>query len=158
MHWIAKYFWRLFFHDFHSSDSLISCFIHFKDLDICIFTESFGLQIICTRFGTHNLKFDAKSANINWQRKLPTIVFWVVNRTKNWIYCYTWNVGVHEFLWWISNYVMWSSKMSRNSQILFLRYSQTKPIVSFVSYCLFDHSTVCIFGTNYLISVGFSPN
>ena len=40
--------------------------------------------------------------------------------------------------------VMWSSKMSRNSQILFLRYSQTKPIFSFVSYCLFNSSTVCI--------------
>ena len=57
-----------------------------------------------------------------------------------------------------STYVMWSSKMSRNSQILFLRYSQTNPIVSFVSYCLFNLSTVCIFGTNCSISVGYSPN
>ena len=55
-------------------------------------------------------------------------------------------------------YVMWSSKMSWNSQILFLRYSQTKPIVSFVSYCLFNPSTVCIFGTNCPIYVWFSPN
>ena len=55
-------------------------------------------------------------------------------------------------------YVMWSSKMSRNSQILFLRYSQTNPMVSFASYCLFNPSTVCIFGTNCSISVGFSPN
>ena len=53
---------------------------------------------------------------------------------------------------------MWSSKMSRNSQIVFLRYSETKPIVSFVSYCLFNPSTACIFGTNCPISVGFSPN
>ena len=53
-------------------------------------------------------------------------------------------------------YVMWSSNMSRNSQILFLRYRQTKPIVYFVS-CLFNPSTVCIFGTNCPISVGFSP-
>ena len=35
---------------------------------------------------------------------------------------------------------------------------QPKPIVSFVSYCLFNPSTVCIFGTNCSISVGFSPN
>ena len=55
-------------------------------------------------------------------------------------------------------YVMWSSKMGWNSQILFLRYSQTKPMVSFVSYCLFNPSTVCIFGTNCPISVGFQPN
>ena len=54
--------------------------------------------------------------------------------------------------------VMWSSIMSRNSQILFLRYTQTKAIVSFVSYCLFNPSTVCIFETNYPISVRFSPN
>ena len=54
--------------------------------------------------------------------------------------------------------VMWSSKKSLNSQILFFRYSQTKPIVSFVSYCLFNPSTVCIFGTSCPISVGFSPN
>ena len=33
-----------------------------------------------------------------------------------------------------------------------------KPIASFVSYCLFTLSTVCIFGTNCPISVGFSPN
>ena len=55
-------------------------------------------------------------------------------------------------------YVMWSSRMSQNCQILFLRYSQTKPIFSFVSYCLFNPSTVCIVGTNCPISVGFSPN
>ena len=54
--------------------------------------------------------------------------------------------------------VMWSSKMSRNSQVLFLRYSQPKPIITFVSYCLFNPSTVCIFGTNCPISEGFSPN
>ena len=45
--------------------------------------------------------------------------------------------------------------MSENLQILFLRYSQTKPIVSFVAYCLFNPFTVCIFGTNCPISVGF---
>ena len=54
-------------------------------------------------------------------------------------------------------YVMWSSNMSRNSQILFLKYSRTKPIGSFV-YCLLNPSTACIFGTNCPISVGFSPN
>ena len=48
--------------------------------------------------------------------------------------------------------------MSRKSQILFLKYSQTKLIVSFVSYCLFNPSTVCMFGTNCPISVGFSQN
>ena len=53
---------------------------------------------------------------------------------------------------------MWSSKISQNSQILFLRYSQTKLRVSFVSYCLFNPSTVCIFGTNCPISVGLKPN
>ena len=51
--------------------------------------------------------------------------------------------------------VMWSSKMSGNSQILFLRYSQTKQIISFVSYCLSNPSTVCIFGTNCPKSMGF---
>ena len=55
-------------------------------------------------------------------------------------------------------YVMWSSKMSRNSQIPFLRYSQIEPIVSFVSYCLFNPSIVSTFGTNCPISVRFSPN
>ena len=45
--------------------------------------------------------------------------------------------------------------MSRNSQILFLRYSQTKLIVSFVSYCLFNPSIVCIFGTNAQSLWGF---
>ena len=53
-------------------------------------------------------------------------------------------------------YVMWSNNMSQNSQILFLRYSQTKPIVSFVSYCLFNPLTVCIFGTNCPISGVFT--
>ena len=53
---------------------------------------------------------------------------------------------------------MWSSKMSLNSQVLFLRYSQTKLIASFVSYCLSSPSIVCIFGTNCPISVGFSLN
>ena len=48
--------------------------------------------------------------------------------------------------------------MSQNSQILCLRYSQTKPIVSFVSYCLFNPLTVCTFETNCPIFVGFSPN
>ena len=44
--------------------------------------------------------------------------------------------------------------MSPNLQILFLRDSQTKPIVSFVSYCLLNPSTVCIFRTNCSISGG----
>ena len=35
---------------------------------------------------------------------------------------------------------------------------QPKSQVSFVSYCLFNPSTVSIFGTNCPISVGFSPN
>ena len=49
-----------------------------------------------------------------------------------------------------------SSKMSWNLEILFLRYNQTKQIVSFVSYCLFNLSTVCIFGTTKCpISLGF---
>ena len=60
-------------------------------------------------------------------------------------------------LWCHVTFVMWSSKMSRNSQILFLRYNQTKLIVSFVSYCLFNPSTVCIYENNYPISVRFSP-
>ena len=44
--------------------------------------------------------------------------------------------------------------LSWNLQILFLTYSQTKLIVSFASYCLFNPSTVCIFGTNCPISCG----
>ena len=62
-----------------------------------------------------------------------------------------WLIFIHQvviFYMIMLTYVMWSSKMSRNSQILFLRYSQTKPIVSVAFYCLFNPSNVCIFGTN----------
>ena len=62
------------------------------------------------------------------------------------------------FFFFCNKYVMWLSKKSRNSQMLFLRYSQTKPIVSFVLYCLFNPSTACIFRTSCPISVRFSPN
>ena len=53
-------------------------------------------------------------------------------------------------------YVMWSSKISRKSEILILRQSQTKQKMSFVSYCFWHPSTAHIFGTNQPISMGFS--
>ena len=58
----------------------------------------------------------------------------------------------------LSTNVMWSSKMSRNSQILILRYRQTKRFSFFVSYCFCNPSTACIFRTNCPISMGFSSN
>ena len=52
---------------------------------------------------------------------------------------------------WNGPLAMWLSKMNRNSQILFLRYSQTKPIVSFVSYCFsFVQSFNCLYLWNQL--------
>ena len=53
-------------------------------------------------------------------------------------------------------YVMWSSKMSPNSQILIWRYSQTKEINPFVFYC-FDNLSI---GHNFRMAcpilMGFS--
>ena len=53
-------------------------------------------------------------------------------------------------------YVMWSSKISRKSDILISRYSQTKQKMSFVSYCFWHPSSAHIVGTNWPISMGFS--
>ena len=53
-------------------------------------------------------------------------------------------------------YVMWSNKMSRNSQLLILRYSQLKQNISFVFYCFEKFSTACFSGTNQPIFMGFS--
>ena len=52
--------------------------------------------------------------------------------------------------------VVWSSKISRKSKILILRYSQIKDIISFVSYCFYNPSIAHIFGTKCPISVRFS--
>ena len=48
--------------------------------------------------------------------------------------------------------------MSRNSQILILRYRKTKRFSFFVSYSLWNSSTACILRTNCPISMRFSPN
>ena len=47
---------------------------------------------------------------------------------------------------------VWSGKMSWNLQILILKYSQTKQIISFVSYC-FWNSTAHIFRTSRPLSM-----
>ena len=51
---------------------------------------------------------------------------------------------------------MCSSKKSPKSQILILRYSQTKEKMSFVFYCFCYPSTDYIFGINWSISNEFS--
>ena len=58
----------------------------------------------------------------------------------------------------LDTFVMWSSKMSRNSQILILRYRQIKWFSFFVSCCFCNPSTARICRTNCPISMEFSPN
>ena len=99
----------------------------------------------------------SKQNTIKPFHKSMSLVIIVITPCTKWgcnkpVMCLYWLLCV--FLY-ITKYVMRSSKISWNSQILFLRYSQTKLIVSFVSYCLFNPSTVCIFGTNNSIPVGF---
>ena len=60
-------------------------------------------------------------------------------------------------LWTVSRINMWKQNETELAFILFSRYNQAKPIISFVSFCLFNPLTVCIFGTNCPISVGFPP-
>ena len=55
-----------------------------------------------------------------------------------------------------SQYVMWSSKIGRKSEILILRYSQTKDIFSFVSFCFGNSLIADIFWTGCSISIWFS--
>ena len=51
---------------------------------------------------------------------------------------------------------MWSSKISRKSKILILRYSKTKGIIFFVWYCFCNPSTAYISGTKCPILMRFS--
>lgn len=51
---------------------------------------------------------------------------------------------------------MWSSKISRKSEILILRYSQTKEVFPFVSFCFGNSLIADIFWTGCSISMGFS--
>ena len=50
--------------------------------------------------------------------------------------------------------VRWSSKISWNSQILIIRYSQTKQIISLFPIVFCNPSTARIFGTTWTFSVG----
>ena len=59
-------------------------------------------------------------------------------------------------LMWLDTYVMWSSKISRKSEILILRYSQTKEVFPFVSFCFGNSLIADIFWTGCSISMGFS--
>ena len=52
--------------------------------------------------------------------------------------------------------VMWSSKISRKSEILILRYSQTEEVFPFVSFCFGNSLIADIFWTGCSISMGFS--
>ncbi len=52
-------------------------------------------------------------------------------------------------------YVLLSSRISRKSGALIVRYSQKKECVSFVFYC-FENPSIANFGTTGLIQVGFS--
>ena len=48
----------------------------------------------------------------------------------------------------LSSFVIWSSKMSRNSQIVIFRWSQLKGKISYVLFCFEKPSPACISGTN----------
>ena len=52
--------------------------------------------------------------------------------------------------------VMWTSKMSQNSQIPILRYNQSKGKHSFVCNCFAKSSSAGISGTDKSIFMGFS--
>ena len=50
--------------------------------------------------------------------------------------------------------VMWLSRMSYNSQVLILRYSQAKQMISLFPSVFCSPSTTCLFGTNWPNSMG----
>ena len=110
---------------------------------------------------SHTWKCDSKSDWIQFQPNRHKILVISSRSTP----VMTVKCGVHQCEIKVISYgqwhysflhVMWLSKMSWNSQILILRYSQLKGKMSFVFYCFVKPSTAYICGSNHPVFKWFS--
>ena len=98
----------------------------------------------------------------------------LTNNTENWLVLFPWwiwllycNHSSDRITYYcclillnlsMINNVMWSSKISRKSEILTLRYSQTKEVFPFVSFYFGNSLIADILSTGCSISMGFLQN
>ena len=130
------------------------------DLDPLEINRSFSLlcstlkcMMICVStfsFTNSRLKILALCRHLNVGMSMLLIIYSARSRSTPWEKSMV-KIGEGK----IMTYVMWSSKMSGNSQILFFKIQPNK-LDSF--FCFFNPSNAFIFGIICPISEGFSPN